>query len=74
MSFDDDGSNTLDVKELHDMFVSNGVTVKIESVMELFKIVDEDGSGMLSVDEFKLFIKSEEANESKETEYLISLI
>lgn len=33
--------------------------------MELFKIVDEDGSGMLSVDEFKLFLKSDKANLSK---------
>lgn len=65
MSFDEDGSNTLDVKELHDMFVSNGVAVSLEKVMDLFNIVDEDGSGMLSVDEFKLFLQSEEANESK---------
>lgn len=62
MSFDDDGSNSLDVKELHDMFISNGVFVTLEQVMELFKIVDEDGSGMLSVDEFKLFLKSDKAN------------
>lgn len=47
------------------MFVSNGVAVSLEQVMELFNIVDEDGSGMLSVDEFKLFLQSEEANDSK---------
>jgi hypothetical protein len=63
MSFDEDGSNTLDVKELHDMFQSNGVYVSLEQCMELFKIVDEDGSGMLSVEEFKLFLQSDEANE-----------
>lgn len=27
--------------------------------------MDEDGSGMLSVDEFKLFLKSDKANLSK---------
>lgn len=46
------------------MFQNNGVDLKLEQVMDLFKLVDEDGSGMLSVDEFKLFLKSEEANES----------
>lgn len=46
------------------MFTNNGVMVTLENCMDLFKIVDEDGSGMLSVDEFKLFLKSEEANES----------
>ena len=47
------------------MFQSNGVNVTLDNVKTLFNIVDEDGSGMLSVDEFKLFLKSEEANDSK---------
>jgi len=50
---------------MHDMFASNGVTITLEDCYELFKFVDEDGSGALSVDEFKLFLKSEGANESK---------
>lgn len=71
-SFDEDGSNSLDVRELHDMFQSNGVDIKLEDCYELFKFVDEDGSGFLSIDEFKLFLKSEGANESKF--YAFSLI
>lgn len=67
-SFDEDGSNSLDVHELHDMFQSNGVDIKLEDCYQLFKFVDEDGSGFLSIDEFKLFLKSEGANESKVTE------
>jgi hypothetical protein len=63
-SFDEDGSNSLDVRELHDMFQMNGVDIKLEDCYELFKFVDEDGSGFLSIDEFKLFLKSEGANES----------
>lgn len=62
-SFDEDGSNSLDVRELHDMFQSNGVDIKLEDCYELFKFVDEDGSGFLSINEFKLFLKSEGANE-----------
>ncbi len=65
LSFDEDGSNSLDVHELHDMFKSNGVDITLEECWQLFKFVDDDGSGFLSVDEFKLFLKSEEANESK---------
>lgn len=65
MSFDEDGSNSLDVKEMHDMFTSNGVKITLDDCFKLFKFVDEDGSGALSVDEFKLFLKSEGANESK---------
>ncbi len=47
------------------MFQSNGVDIKLEDCFELFKFVDEDGSGSLSINEFKLFLKSEGANESK---------
>jgi len=53
------------VKEMHEMFAINGVNITLEDCFKLFKFVDEDGSGALSVDEFKLFLKSEGANESK---------
>ena len=65
LSFDEDGSNSLDVGEMRDMFLSSGVDISLEDCLTLFKFVDEDGSGALSVDEFKLFLKSEEANDSK---------
>jgi hypothetical protein len=65
LSFDEDGSNSLDVGEMHDMFLSSGVDITLEDCLTLFNFVDEDGSGALSVDEFKLFLKSEEANDSK---------
>ena len=50
---------------MHDMFLSSGVDITLEDCLTLFNFVDEDGSGALRVDEFKLFLKSEEANDSK---------
>lgn len=47
------------------MFLSNGVDITLDDCLTLFKFVDEDGSGALSVDEFKLFLKSEDANDSR---------
>ena len=64
-SFDEDRSGTLDVKELHDMFKANNVKVSLGEVWRLIKTVDEDGSGQLSIVEFKRFLQSEKASESK---------
>lgn len=74
-SFDENGSNSLDVQELHDMFLTNGVEISLRQVIDLFNTVDEDESGFLSVDEFKLLIKSKEANESmiSKSDLLITL-
>ena len=47
------------------MFLSTGVDITLEDYLTLFNFVDEDDSEALSVDEFKLFLKSEEANDSK---------
>ena len=65
LSFDEDGSNSLDVGEMHDMFLSSDKDITLEDCLSLFKFLDEDGSGALSVDEFNLFLKSEEATDSK---------
>eukprot|EP00347_Sterkiella_histriomuscorum_P020356 403338121 len=62
INFDDDGSNSLDCQEIFEMFHKNGIIISMNQIKELFKIVDEDGSGQLSLEEFKLFMFSEVAN------------
>ena len=44
------------------MFCENNIQITKQELMDLFAIVDEDGSGELSLDEFKIFSFSEEAN------------
>ena len=61
-AFDEDGSNSLDVHELYEMFCDNNIHITKQELQDLFSIVDEDGSGELSLDEFKIFSFSEEAN------------
>ncbi|CDW86118.1 ef hand family protein [Stylonychia lemnae] len=63
INFDDDGSNSLDCKEIFEMFNKYGIKISMKKIQELFKIVDEDGSGSLSLDEFKQFMFSQKANE-----------
>lgn len=46
-NFDDDGSNSLDVKELFRMFNGNKIPISMDKIQELFAIVDEDRSGSL---------------------------
>lgn len=57
---------TLDVKEVYKMFNDNGIIIQEEPLFELFSIVDKDNSGSLDLDEFKLFIMSEEAAHRKQ--------
>jgi Ca2+-binding EF-hand superfamily protein len=40
LSFDEDGSNSLDVREIYDMFTSNGVKITLDDCIKLFKFVD----------------------------------
>jgi len=47
------------------MFKSNNVKVSLQEVWRLIKTVDEDGSGQLSIVEFKKFLQSEKASGSK---------
>lgn len=51
------------------MFHTNGIFISMKRIKQLFTIVDEDGSGKLSVDEFKLFMFSELANQSKNSSH-----
>ncbi len=47
------------------MFKSNNVKVSLQEVWRLIKTVDEDGSGQLSIVEFKKFLQSEKASGSR---------
>ena len=60
--FDDDGSGTLEVAELRDMFELNNIDITSDELNTLFGIVDEDNSGALDLNEFKEFALSEIAN------------
>jgi Ca2+-binding EF-hand superfamily protein len=51
--------------EVHEMFSNNGIMVSKKELLDLFSIVDEDGSGELMLEEFKIFALSEEANNSR---------
>ena len=43
------------------MFEENGININEEDLMAIFSIVDEDRNGTLSLDEFKKFLNSEDA-------------
>ena len=50
--------DSLDVMELYNMFMKYKINIDVESLRKLFMIVDEDGTGELDLDEFKLFSTS----------------
>lgn len=45
------------------MFLSNGVDIREDELLQIFNIVDKDGSGSLSLDEFYEFVINTEAAE-----------
>ena len=53
--FDIDQSGTIELNELHCMFKAHGIEISKNELKSLFQIVDTDGSGSLSLDEFKKF-------------------
>ena len=61
--FDIDKSGAIEVDELYTMFVNYGVDIEKSDLRTLFKIVDEDGSGSLNLEEFKKFTLNPIANE-----------
>eukprot|EP00347_Sterkiella_histriomuscorum_P020065 403339235 len=60
--FDEDGSNSLDVNEVHEMFQQNGINIDEETLKKLFSIVDKQNKGSLDLDKFQQFVMSNEAN------------
>ena len=55
--YDTDESGLIDVRELYRMFKDNGITqITNEEFREIFKVVDSDGSGNISCQEFKRFV------------------
>ena len=51
----------MEVDELYNMFISNGIDIRMPELMKIFNIVDVDGSGSLSLDEFFEFAVNEDA-------------
>lgn len=45
------------------MFTDNGINVSYEELKKIFNIVDEDGSGSLSLKEFETYVVDKEAQE-----------
>ncbi|CDW71443.1 ef hand family protein [Stylonychia lemnae] len=54
--FDEDGSNSLDVNEVHEMFQQNGINIGEETLKKLFSIVDKQNKGALDLDKFQKFV------------------
>ena len=61
--FDEDGSGTMEINELHTMFKKNGIEMTMDELFKIFKIVDADGNGSLSLDEFQLYAYDKNAQE-----------
>lgn len=55
-NFDDDGSGTLDLNELHNSFLVQGIYIDKQGLLELFAELDKDQSGLLDIDEFREFL------------------
>ena len=60
--FDFDKSGTIEINELHQMFMNYGIDIQKHELKSLFRIVDTDGSGALSLSEFIRFSSNAEAN------------
>lgn len=60
--FDMDNSGTIDLNELYHMFRVNGIDISKDTLKCLFSIVDKDGSGGISLNEFKQFSSDPRAN------------
>mmetsp|Transcript_18995 Transcript_18995/g.13790 ORF Transcript_18995/g.13790 Transcript_18995/m.13790 type:complete len:159 (-) Transcript_18995:760-1236(-) len=61
--FDVDGSGFIDLAELHSMFKVYGINISRLQLKHIFSIVDSDGNGIITLDEFKRFAENEQAND-----------
>ena len=55
--------DTLDLKEVHNMFLNNGIRVEFGVLKELYKIVSDNPSS-ITLDQFKAFSLCEKAKKS----------
>ncbi len=58
-SFDDDGSNTLEVNEFYDCATAIGIVLTQDEAQDAFNNLDEDKSGTLGFDEFVSFMAAQ---------------
>ncbi|CDW72748.1 ef hand family protein [Stylonychia lemnae] len=54
--FDEDQSGLLELDEINQLFLTNGIKLGKNNTKEFFKLLDADNSGSLSVQEFKEFL------------------
>jgi Ca2+-binding EF-hand superfamily protein len=69
--FDTDASDSIDVKEFGDVLASIGMPLTSaagEGMMQLYQMIDKDGSGDLSVDEFEVLMALALAPRSEDEE------
>ena len=55
----------LEMDELNQLFVSNGILLGKENTRDFFKLLDADNSGSLSMAEFKEFLFNDKCKECK---------
>ncbi|CDW91736.1 ef hand family protein [Stylonychia lemnae] len=60
--FDEDGSQTLDVNELFDMFQQNQIYIEKEELQELFELGNPKKHGEMTLEEFINFASNQTAN------------
>lgn len=65
-SFDYDGSGFLELNELWDMLLQYGLKMERNNLRELFAVIRPANRDKLSLNEFRDFALSEEANKSEQ--------
>ncbi len=54
---DDDSSRSLTFKEFHDGLINHNVVLTSDEISQIFKDFDKDGSGLISYDEFLIYLR-----------------